>query len=125
MNLSLHDDVNCGGSNVYIELIEGEISCKTLPKVNFDRGTILSWTGNDLGTCLGKLFHYKKLSFNFKVRSTSGDDFCPKSLSISMDNGDAYEKTDMEDWVDKTKGGHTRIAPIISAKQVSGIDFTL
>ena len=42
-----------------------------------------------------------------------------------MDNGDAYEKTDMEDWVDKTQGGHTHIAPIISAKQVSGIDFTL
>ena len=124
VDLSLHNHLNCGGSNTYIELIENEISCETSHKVDFDRGTILSWTGSALGTCFGKDFHAEKESLNFKVRSTSDDDFCPKSLTISMDNGDLYKRTGLDDWVDKSKGYHNRIAPRISAKHISGIvDF--
>ena len=117
VDLSLHNHLNCGGSNSYIELIEGEISCRTSHKVDFDRGTILSWTGSALGTCLGKDFHAKKDSINFKVRSTSGDEFCPKSLTVSMDNRDLYEKTGLNDWVGKNKGNQNRDAP-----RISGID---
>ena len=90
MDLSLHNDLYCGGSNAYIELIEDDISCETSHKVDFDRGTILSWRGSALGTCLEKDFHGKKEGLYFRVKSTSGDEFCPKSLTIFMDNGDKY-----------------------------------
>ena len=111
LDLSLHNDLNCGGDNIYIELSQGEITCETLHKNDFDRGVILSWTGSSLGTCLGKDFNVEQNSLNFKIRSTSGDDFCPKSLTISMDNGYSYERTGWNDWVDKDKGDHNRIAP--------------
>ena len=113
--MSLHNDLWCGGDNVYIELRQGEISCRTSHKRNFDRGIILSWSGSDLGTCLGKEFHGDVLYF--RVRSTSGDEFCPKSLTVSMDKGDLYERTGLNDWVDKTKGYQKRVAP-----RISGID---
>ena len=113
--MSLHNDLYCGGSNTYIELIEDGISCETSHKVHFDRGAILSWSGSALGTCLGKDFHGDALYF--RVRSTSGDEFCPKSLTVTMDNRDLYEKTGLNDWVGKNKGNQNRDAP-----RISGID---
>ena len=102
MELWLHNNLNCGGENVYVEIRQGNISCVTGNKVDFDRGTLLSWTGSALnGTCLGKYFNVDQEHLDFKIRSTSGDDFCPKSLTISMDNGYSYERTGMDDWVDK------------------------
>ena len=115
--MSLHNDLYCGGSNAYIELIEDGISCETSHKVHFYRGAILSWSGSALGTCLGKDFNGAKDGLYFKVRSTSGDEFCPKSLTVSMDKGDLYERTGLNDWVDKTKGYQKRVAP-----RISGID---
>ena len=118
VDLSLHNDLSCGGDNVYIELHQGEISCRTSHKRHFDRGITLSWTGSDIGTCLGKDFNVEQESLNFKIRSTSGDDFCPHTLTISMDNGYSYKRTGLDDWVDKNKGNHNRIAPRISVKSV-------
>jgi len=118
LDLSLHNDLNCGGDNIYIELSQGEISCETLHKNDFDRGVILSWTGSSLGTCLGKDFNVEQNSLNFKIRSTSGDDFCPNSLTISMDNGYSFKRTGLDDWVDKDKGNQNRIAPRISVGSV-------
>ena len=110
INLSLHNDLWCGGGNVYIELNQGDISCKTTQKVSFYRGTTLSWSGSALGTCCGKNFLLIKDNLSFKLRSTNENDFCPKSLSIFMDSGPFYVKTTMEDWVEKTKGDHSRTA---------------
>ena len=118
VDLSLHNNYNCGGDDVYIELIQGEISCEISHKIDFDLGTILSWNGSALGTCLGKDFNVEQYGLNFKIRSTSGEDLCPKSLTISMDNGYSYKKTGMNDWVDKDKGDQNRIAPRISVKSV-------
>lgn len=83
MDLSIHNHLSCGGDNVYIELNQGQIVCQTQHKWNFDRGTTLSWTGYQVRKCFGKDFSVDKESIiNFKIRSTSGDDFCPHSLSI-------------------------------------------
>ena len=119
VELWLHNDLNCGGENVYVEIRQGNISCVTGNKVDFDRGTLLSWTGSALnGTCLGKYFNVEQEHLDFKIRSTSGDDFCPKSLTITMDNGYSYERTGLNDWVDKDKGEHNRIAPRIVGESI-------
>ena len=98
VDFSIHNDLNCGGSNVYIEVSQGEISCKTQLKFDFNRGVILSWTGSALGTCFRKEFNTEQEGLYFKIRSTSGDDFCPKNLTISMDNGYSYERIGLDDW---------------------------
>ena len=66
MDLSIHNDVSCGGDNVYVELNQGIISCKTENKVDFDRGINLSWTGPALGTCLERVFNVEQQHFNFR-----------------------------------------------------------
>ena len=110
VELWLHNHLDCGGENVYIELSQGEISCETSYKVAFSRGAILSWTGPELETCLGKDFNIEQDHLYFKLRSASADDFCPKILTISLDNGYSFKRTGMIDWVDRHKGHRNRIA---------------
>merc|ERR1711976_499846 len=79
-------------------------------------GDIISWTGSKLGSCLKKEFDIENDQIDFKVRSTYGNDFCPKILEISMNNTVkgitrevVYKSSGvMDDWVDKNKGGHQR-----------------
>ena len=61
---------------------------------------------------------------NFKVKSTYGNDFCPKTLKINVNNTvkgitrEVIYKSDglMNDWVDKDQGGHLR-----STKRTTGM----
>ena len=108
LDFSLLNDHRCGGQNVYIELNQGDILCETSHKVDFNRGTTLSWSGPDLGTCHGKYFDVTQKNLNFKIRSTSQNDFCPGSLTISTDNGYSYRNQISID--DRAYGNHNRIA---------------
>jgi hypothetical protein len=116
LDLSLHGDNFCGGSDVYIELIQGSNSCSTRKHGDFDKGVIISWTGNKLGSCLKREFDIENDKISFKVKSTYGNDFCPKTLQINMINTvkgitrEVIYDSDglMNDWVDKNKGGHIR-----------------
>ena len=121
--MSLHGDNWCGGYNVYIELIQNSKSCTTGHHGDFNKGDIISWTGSKLGSCLKKEFDIENDQIDFKVRSTHGNDFCPKILEISMNNTVKGIKREvvykssgvMDDWVDKNKGGHQR-----STKRITG-----
>ena len=77
---------------------------------DFKKGTVLTWTGTQLGSCATEEFDVKNDLIQFKVRSTDGDDFCPKTLTITTDDGYEYKSGEMNDWVDKEKGDHLRPA---------------
>merc|ERR1719270_560250 len=126
IELDQHSDLQCSGTNVYIELLQdhnGEIKdkteCKTSHINNFSKGIILSWTGSELGSCATEEFDVLNDNIHFQVRSTSGDDFCPKVLTITTVDGYKYKSEKMEDWVDKSKGDHLR-----QAKRTSEITTT-
>ena len=104
----------CGGKSVYLELLEGQTSCTTSTQEDFHGGVTLSWREDQLGSCAGKLFDVQLDELNFKLRSTDVDDFCPKTLVITLyDNvGNIYRyKADgMNDWVSKDVNDHIRTA---------------
>ena len=115
--MSLHNDIWCSGTNVYIELfqnrngrIRNQFFCGTLQKFNFEKGATLSWTNFALGFCATKDFDGINDIIDFKILSKNGDDFCPKILTITMNNGEEYISDEMRDWVDNSKGNDYRIA---------------
>ena len=57
-----------------------------------------------------KFFYDHSDEINFKIRSTSGDDFCPNSFTITMKDGKKYENRGMNDKVDNKKGKKLRTA---------------
>ena len=115
IELSIHSNILCGGNSAYIELVQDAISCKTKDIGEFDKGTTLVWTASTLDTCLGKEFDVLNDEINFKTMSNDGNDYCPKTLTITMSNGYAYQKAGIKDWVDNGKNNHLQ-----SAKRTSG-----
>ena len=114
--MTLHNDIWCSGTSVYIDLFQirkGMIwepfSCQTEEKYDFEKGANLSWTGSELGSCSTTYFDGLN-DIEFKILSTDGDDFCPRILRIYLNNGDAYKSDEMRDWVDDSKGNDYRIA---------------
>jgi len=104
----------CGGKGAYLELLEGQTSCTTSIKESFLAGVTLSWSGDQLGSCVGKLFNVQLDELNFRLRSTDTDDFCPKTLVITLYDkvGKIYRyKADgMNDWVSKDVNNYIRTA---------------
>jgi len=49
-------------------------------------------------------------SLNFKLFGGTGDDFCPKRFRVVTYDGTVYRSSEMNDWVDKSKGYQTRTA---------------
>ena len=115
IELTTHSNSGCGGNSAYIELVQDSTSCKTKDKGEFDKGTTLEWTDSFLETCLGKEFDVLNDEINFKTMSNDGNDYCPKTLTITMSNGYAYQKAGIKDWVDNGKNNHLQ-----SAKRTSG-----
>ena len=115
VELSIHDSSSCGGNSAYIELLQDSISCKTKDNGAFVKGDVLVWKYSTLGTCLGKEFDVLNDEIKFKTMSNDGNDYCPKTLTITMNNGYAYKKEGIIDWVDNGKNNHLQ-----SAKRTSG-----
>ena len=67
-----------------------------------------------MGSCAEKIFDVQLDELNFKLRSTDVDDFCPKTLVITLyDNGGMiyrYKADGMNDWVSKDVNDHIRTA---------------
>ena len=131
IELNQHSSIGCSGTNVYIELLQdhnGEIKdkteCGTSHINNFNKGITLSWTGSELGSCATEEFDVLNDLIHFKVRSTNGDDFCPKVLTITTVDGYQYKSEKMEDWVDKSKGYNLRPAKRTSGTYASLQIFT-
>ena len=116
LKLSIYGAIyhTCGGKSVYLELLEGQTSCTTSTKEDFHGGVTLTWSSDQLGSCAGKLFDVQLDVLNFKLKSTDGDDFCPKTLVIKLyDNGGKiyrYKADGMNDWVSKDVNDHIRTA---------------
>ena len=110
VELSIHKTAICGGCSAYIELIHNSTSCQTKDIGGFDQGSTLVWTDSTLGTCLGKKFDFLNFEMNFKTLSNDGDDYCPKTLTITMSNGYEYKKEGMNDWVDNGKNNYLQSA---------------
>ena len=115
IELTTHATSQCGGNSAYVELVQDSTSCKTKDKGEFDKGTTLEWTASTLDTCLGKEFDVLNDEIKFKTMSNDGNDYCPKTLTITMNNGYAYKKEGIIDWVDNGKNNHLQ-----SAKRTSG-----
>ena len=113
VELSIHNSSSCGGNNAYIELLQDSISCKTKDKGVFVKEDVLVWKDSTLGTCLGKEFDVLNDEIRFETKSY--DLYCPKTLTITMNNGYAYKKDGIRDWVDNGKNNHLQ-----SAKRTSG-----
>ena len=93
-------DLACGGNSAYIELGQDSISCRTEDIGEFEHGTTLVWNASTLYTCLGKEFDVLIDTIRFKTMSNDGNDYCPKTLTITMSNDYAYQKEGMTDRVD-------------------------
>merc|ERR1711935_939566 len=105
--------------------IKDKTDCQTLHINDFKKATVLTWTGPQLGSCATEEFDVKNDIIQFKVRSTDGDDFCPKTLTITTDDGYEYKSGEMKDWVDKDKGDNLRPAERTSALTTTTIKTTM
>ena len=100
INSDSASNLACGGNSAYIELKQDPISCKTKDIGEFEHGTTLVWNASTLYTCLGKEFDVLIDTIRFKTMSNDGDDYCPKTLTITMSNYYAYQKEGMNHRVD-------------------------
>ena len=110
--------VACGGNSAYVELVQDQISCKTKVLGAFEQGTTLAWNASTLDTCLGKEFDVLKYEIQFITMSKDGDDYCPKTLKITMSNDYAYQKEGMTHRVDN-ENTHWQSARRTSGKVLS------
>ena len=117
--MSTHSNSQCGGNSAYVELVQDSTSCKTKDAGEFNKGTTLEWTASTLDTCLGKEFDVLNDEIKFKTMSNDGNDYCPKTLTITMNNGYSYKKDGIIDWVDDGKNNHLQSAKRTSGKVLS------
>ena len=110
VELSIHNSSSCGGNSSYIELLQDSISCKTKDNGVFVKGDVLVWKDSTLGTCLGKEFDVLNDEIHFETKSN--DLYCPKTLTITMNNGDEYKKEGMNinSWIGGRKNQLIQIA---------------
>merc|ERR1719464_1781325 len=106
VEMSIHKASQCGGNSAYIELLQNSTSCQTRDIGKFDKGSTLVWTASTLDTCLGKEFDILNDEINFKTMSNDGNDYCPKTVTITISNGFEYKKEGIVDWVDNGKNNH-------------------
>ena len=118
IELSTHSNSQCGGNSAYIELVQDSTSCKTKDAGEFDKGTTLEWTASTLDTCVGKDFDVLNDEIKFKTMSNDGNDYCPKTLTITMNNGDEYKKEGMNinSWIDNRRGQKYQLIQIAKRK---------
>ena len=110
VELSIQDSSSCGGNSAYIELLQDSISCKTKDNGVFVKGDVLVWKDSTLGTCLGKEFDVLNDEIHFETKSN--DLYCPKTLTITMNNGNEYKKEGMNinSWIGGRKNQLIQIA---------------
>ena len=116
IELSTHDTSQCGGNSAFIELLQDSISCKTKDTGEFFSGATLVWTASTLNTCWAQEFDVFNDEINFKTMSNDGNDYCPKTLTITMKDGYEYRKEGITDWVDNGKNNHLQSAKRTSSK---------
>ena len=117
VELTIHKSSSCGGNSAYIELLQDSTSCQTEDKGEFDKGSTLVWTASTLYTCQGKEFDVLNDVIGFKTMSNDSNDYCPKTLTITMSNGYEYKKEGMIE-VDNGKNNQFRSAKRTLSKYI-------
>ena len=80
-------------------------------------GSTLVWTASTLYTCQGKEFDVLNDVIGFKTMSNDSNDYCPKTLTITMSNGYEYKKEGMIE-VDNGKNNQFRSAKRTLSKYI-------
>ena len=117
VELTIHNSSSCSGNSAYIELLQDSTSCQTEDKGEFDKGSTLVWTASTLYTCQGKEFDVLNDVIGFKTMSNDSNDYCPKTLKITMSNGYEYKKEGMIE-VDNGKNNQFRSAKRTLSKYI-------
>ena len=122
LTLTTHSGPDCGGFNIWIEIDVGNFSCNTSVIDEYSAGNTLLWFGKYLGSCRSFKFDTDLDLLNFRAKTNSTNDFCPKYFYAFMDDDDGitFKSDIMNDWheVSKTNDkNHT-------ARRTHG-DFTL
>ena len=92
----------CGGKNTYIRIIQGQNRCKTGLIEDFSSGDTIIWSGPTLERCQGKNFNINVPQLQFKAKTKSKNQFCPRTLRISFNN--TYFESDTigpDIWINK------------------------
>ena len=105
LTLTTHSGIGCGGYKVWIEFNVGEITCNTSVIPEFDAGNTLLWLGEYLGSCRNLEFDIDLDEVNFKIKSNSKDNFCPKYFFAFMNHGVTFKSYKMFRNYDGDKDG--------------------
>ena len=86
IRLSTHSDLDCGGFDLQIKIVQENRSCQTDPIDDFSAGSLLEWSehNENLGNCTNFFVKYNSRKF-FKLVTSSSNDFCPKQLQLQLD----------------------------------------
>ena len=106
--MTTHGDDYCGGDPTKIEIIY-PVSCTTKNLPEFDRGDNLIWTGNDLGSCQNLEMETEDRTVQFKIKTSSGEDMCPKYLTVKA-GAREYQSTLMDHWHDDSDNNDVFVA---------------
>ena len=117
VELTIHKSSSCGGNSAYIELLHNSTPCQTKDIGKFYKGSTLVWTASTLYTCQGKEFDVLNDVIGFKTMSNDINDYCPKTLTITMSNGYEYKKEGMIE-VDNGKNNQFRSAKRTLSKYI-------
>ena len=92
IRLSTHSDLDCGGFDLQIKIVQENRSCQTDPIDDFSAGSLLEWSeqNENLGNCKNFFVKYNPKKF-FKLLTSSSNDFCPKQLQLQLDRIIWYE----------------------------------
>ena len=98
--MSSHTDYNCGGFGIRIRIHnpEGE-ECVTSRIPEFDAGNLLYWKNLRDGNCTD--MEIRTWKTKVYIESNSGDNFCPKLVTIYT-NGANYTTKEIDSWYDES-----------------------
>ena len=71
VNLTISDDTDCGGYDVWIEASQSNVSCETkisATSTSFSAGDVLKWANKDLGACNHIKFIKEASKINYKLK---------------------------------------------------------
>ena len=95
------DNINCGGyPSVKVENPDGT-HCETTEKAMHAGDTLVWSEGQGLKPSCSDMV--VTLDSTLYIQTSSGNDFCPKSVSITPLEGPEYMTSEISDWYDKDK----------------------
>ena len=87
VTLTIRPAEGCGGSDVWIEASQDDVSCETkitAKSASFSAGDVLKWANKDLGSCQHAKFFKDASEIQYNLKTTTSTKFCPGSITIFM-----------------------------------------